>query len=193
MKFNYIKGTEKDFECAPDWATVKTEYKWYGMIDEVIYYLVIDSKLLSEKKSLYNSIDEVFVKSAEKIIAHREPITETLSWYEKGELPPVGTVCEVQVSDEWFATEIIGFTKSGLIVFTVPFDKFNRLYDSFDASKIKNNKSTRFFRPLKSKQEKEVEELVTALSCAWRESSGIADLSKMAQKLYDLGYRKIEK
>jgi len=190
MKFNYIKGTEKDFEGAPDWVTHKTN----SLID---FYGFIDGKLKyysgGEYSSEYPSIGSLISSSINlKIVAYREPITETLSWYEKGELPKVGDICEVQMSDEWLPTEIVGFTKSGSIVFTVPFGEFNRLYDSFDTSVIKNNKSTRFFRPLKSKQEKEVEELVTALSCAWRESSGIADLSKMAQKLYDLGYRKIE-
>jgi hypothetical protein len=175
MKFNYIKGTEKDFDGAPDSVVVIAAVKNYKP----------ENKFWFESAGIALSYDN-------EIIAHREPITETLSWYEKGELPPSGTICEVRISDEWFASEIIGISSGGSIIFTVPFGKFNRLYDSFDAGAIKNNKSTRFFRPLKSKQEKEKDELVAALSCAWRESSGIADLSKMAQKLYDLGYRKIE-
>jgi len=172
MKFNYIKGTEKDFEGVPE--------KYIIILDKGKYRILVDSVDMAEAYSC-------------PIIAHREPITETLSWYEKSELPPVGEIVEVKMSGEWFPTEIIGFTKSGSIVFSLPFDVFNRLYDSFDSDVIKNSKLTGLFRPLKSKQEKEVDELVTALSGAWRESSGIADLSKIAKKLYDLGYRKIEK
>lgn len=35
-------------------------------------------------------------------------------WFKRGELPPVGTVCEVDDSDDWHETVVVGLTLKGM-------------------------------------------------------------------------------
>lgn len=89
MKYEYLKGSEKDFEGLPDWATVivsgtSTGNKFYleGMMPGLKY-----GSLLTGFES---QICDIHVNS--NIIAERRQITEP-SWDGIG-LPPVGCECE---------------------------------------------------------------------------------------------------
>lgn len=91
MKYEYLKGSEKDFEGAPEWATAiasgtSSGNKFYleGMMPGLKY-----GSLLT---GLESQICDIHVKS--NIIAERRPITEP-SWDGMG-LPPVGCECEMQ-------------------------------------------------------------------------------------------------
>lgn len=89
MKYEYLKGSEKDFECAPEWATViasgtSSGHKFYleGMMPGLKY-----GSLLT---GLESQIYDIHVNS--NIIAERRPIIEP-SWDGVG-LPPVGSKVE---------------------------------------------------------------------------------------------------
>lgn len=87
MKYEYLKGSEKDFEGAPEWAALKTE------IETGLFWLEgHDLGYLSRPVGgiLTTKISEL--PDNEKIIAERQPITEP-SWDGVG-LPPVGCECE---------------------------------------------------------------------------------------------------
>ena len=69
-------------------------------------------------------------------------------WHAKGELPPVGTVCEVMYDGVWEQTKIIGWDDTK-IVFTTPFDDIT----SYDGAVANSN----IFRPLQTERERLIE------------------------------------
>jgi hypothetical protein len=192
MKFKYIKGTEKDFEGAPEWVTHKISGghpDFYGLIGKHLFYAEYHSffeyhSFLEEKsehnaiESEHNDIESVLESGNYSIIAQREPITESQSWYEKGEFPPVGEEVFLvsNKKPECYFGKIIAFNGDEVWI---------------DKVGIKNYKEYSF-QPLKTKEQKEKEELRDDLSFIAANSVGRLNESDAAQKLYDMGWRKVE-
>lgn len=89
MKYEYLKGSEKDFEGAPEWAhqVIKsTSMYGYAFVDEFDYMCKYQSK-----EHPYD-VGNISNPALWKVIAERRPITEP-SWGGVG-LPPVGSECE---------------------------------------------------------------------------------------------------
>lgn len=93
MKYEYLKGSEKDFEGAPDWCTHISKIKSDGGL------LAWEQADASKKGNLYQWCNGVTSECVYEqggtqfdIIAERQPITEP-SWDGVG-LPPVGCECE---------------------------------------------------------------------------------------------------
>lgn len=96
MKYEYLKGSEKDFEGAPEWATL------YTLCAGEDYFFAefhgIGARVFDVEKKNEFKIDFEFDGSGVDVIAERRPITEP-SWNGVG-LPPVGCECEVKVGGE---------------------------------------------------------------------------------------------
>lgn len=90
MKYEYLKGSEKDFEGAPEWAriVIKSETDNVGFVVELDY--------MCKYQGVSSCAFNVSNPGLWKILAERQPITEP-SWDGVG-LPPVG--CEVEFKAE---------------------------------------------------------------------------------------------
>lgn len=106
--------------------------------------------------------------------------TSDNSWHERGELPPVGCVCEVDYRGEWIVTAVIGVDSRGYCVFEVPtLVVGGPCYDGLMAVDK--------FRPLRTERDKAIEEMANLIS-----KSVFGSAKCQAEKLYDAGYRKQE-
>ena len=97
-------------------------------------------------------------------------------WYERGEFPPAGTVCEVY-ENEWVETFIIGMDKEGYCVYTT-----GNQYVGYDGENDPSN-----FRPIRTEREKAIGEMANLIA-----KSVFGSAKCQAEKLYDAGYRKVE-
>jgi len=104
MKYEIIKGSEKDFEGAPEWAT---ECVWNDKGSESFSYWLNpkENKMLARWMNGSPDIWAGIYGHRNYIKAERRPITEpvvnqqlTTEWGEDG-LPPVGCICEFKAED----------------------------------------------------------------------------------------------
>ena len=98
------------------------------------------------------------------------------SWHDRGEFPPVGSTVEKKYksSDVWGEVKIVA-AGNQLVIFGYPSggEAFGEWSD-YD------------FRPLRTEREKAIEEMVAVIS-----SMSILSIERIAKKLYDSGYRKV--
>lgn len=89
MKYKYLKGSEKDFEGAPEWAmqVVECTFGDIGFVEFLDYMCKYKSKTSQLPMNISNP-------GLWEVVAERQPITEP-SWDGVG-LPPVGCECEMQ-------------------------------------------------------------------------------------------------
>lgn len=96
------------------------------------------------------------------------------SWHERGEFPPVGTICEmIDDKNTWLECEVISH-KDGSCIGWIPSRKAP--FYTYDKSE---------FRPLRTEREKAVEEMLDAAHQKGRVISKDA-----CEIIYDTGYRK---
>ena len=97
------------------------------------------------------------------------------SWYERGELPPVGTTCEmIDDKNTWLECEVISH-KDGSCIGWIPSRKAPfYTYDKSD------------FRPIRTEREKAIDEMANLIA-----RSVFGSAKCQAEKLYDAGYRKV--
>ena len=93
-------------------------------------------------------------------------------WYELGEFPPAGTVCEVH-ENEWVKTFIIGMDKEGYCVYTT-----GNQYVGYDGD---NDPSS--FRPVRTEREK-------AIDAACEVIGDVIGGRLIIERLYDAGMLK---
>lgn len=110
MKYEIIKGSEKDFEGAPEWATMKCHCT-VGDPSKITNMNVAFSDGVvrgSRWVATFEDGLEGVINREEQwhIIAERRPITEPV-WDGEG-LPPVGCHCEVKAGkDSWNLCKIV--------------------------------------------------------------------------------------
>ena len=98
------------------------------------------------------------------------------SWHERGELPPVGTICEM-LDDRamWHECKIIAHEDGACIGWmtshNAPFYSYNR----------------NEFRPVRTEREKAIDEMADLIA-----KSVFGSAKCQAEKLYDAGYRKVK-
>lgn len=198
MNFKYIKGTEKDFEGAPEWVTIKVKFqdRFYGFIDGELYYIDElggkDISTLDIEKDFYGFYS---------IIAQREPITESQSWVEKGELPPVGEeVIWVDESDTEVPNDVsypeVGdkvkiITHSKTHDGKYPVAVFKWLHEDGETQLYAASGHYLDFKPLKTKEQKEKEALRDDLALLKLTDFDV-HIGILSSKLYDMGWRKVE-
>jgi hypothetical protein len=99
------------------------------------------------------------------------------SWYENGELPPVGAICEYKLGNFWKHCEVKGDA----------FDYGHRIVLVQIGEGCKATGEVKYFRPTKSDREKAIEDM---LKIAYTPEV-ISNRSIMGA-IYDAGYRKVE-
>ena len=104
MKWEILKGSKKDFEGAPEWATLRT---FTGGCYFFAEYDGGGAKVLDIARNDEFKSTTPFDPSGISIIAERRPITEpdvnqqvNTEWSGDG-LPPVGVECEMLWNKEW--------------------------------------------------------------------------------------------
>lgn len=98
-------------------------------------------------------------------------------WFKRGELPPVGTECEISnCGDEWEKVKILFMGKTICIA-----DWSYKQEQHFHLSSVK-------FRPLRTEREPAIDEIKSIIvSLGYGSAAG-----EIATKIYDAGFRKTE-
>ena len=98
------------------------------------------------------------------------------SWHERGELPPVGTICEM-IDDRatWRECKIIAHEDGACIGWIA---SLNSPFYTYDKSE---------FRPLRTERENAIDEMADLIA-----KSVFGSAKCQAEKLYDAGYRKVK-
>lgn len=98
------------------------------------------------------------------------------SWHERGELPPVGAICEmIDDKNTWLECEIIAHKNSFCIGWI----------SSINAPFYTDDKSE--FRPLRTEREKAIDEMIAAIDHIKE-----GNFQTFIGALYDAGYRKVK-
>lgn len=202
MKFKYIKGAEKDFEGAPEWVTHKISggySDFYGLVGKHLFYAKYHSFL--KGKSGHSDIESVLESGNYSIIAQREPIIESQSWYEKGELPPVGeeviwidesgTKSPGDVSCPGIGDKVKIITHSKTYDGRHPVAVFKWMHKDGETQLYAASGHYLDFKPLKTKEQKEKEEMRDDLS-SLKLTDFDVHVGILSSKLYDMGWRKVE-
>ena len=98
------------------------------------------------------------------------------SWHERGELPPVGTICEM-IDDiaTWRECKIIAHEDGACIGWIA---SLNAPFYTYDKSEL---------RPLRTEREKAIDEMADLIA-----KSVFGSAKCQAEKLYEAGYRKVK-
>lgn len=193
MKWEITKGSEKDFEGAPEWATLLTYTGGVSFFVEEhrasARLLHIDTRVESkiEPNPMPNQFDDI------KIIAERRPITEpvvTTKW--NGEFPiAAGINVEVHFSGDYSRlwTEFrVEYMRGDVVV----------LYDYRSDSVVSYSNEYLSFRPIRSADDVARDEAALDLFLTINFNDTEADWVALGArrndyyKAIDAGYRKME-
>jgi hypothetical protein len=124
--------------------------------------------------SIEDNQEQVMTKHTEK--------QQDNGWFERGELPPVGTVCEYTLGTgaPWYQCEIkYVISGDGVVMKRIPCgsEQYCGLLHEHPVS----------FRPIRTEREKAIEEMAKAVGLH------VSVFEVEAGKLYDAGYRKEQK
>lgn len=200
MKYEIIKGSEKDFEGAPEWARLVVEHceftynTWFYESDKV------GGKWKRCKGQLRGVVERDGIGNWLNVIAERRPITEpvvdqqlTTGWDGEG-LPPVGVECEFfndgyncrpSCPDNGTVVKIVAHQKSktgiDLAIFTWTGEREG----------IRAEAGTEvLFRPITSPKDIEIGEITQFLINYYAYPKGAEQYLNIAKAFYDAGYRK---
>lgn len=171
MKYEYLKGSEKDFEGAPDWATHVVNEGNYDAFSEGFDYMSRATWTTSKGNEFNIGNPTLF-----SVIAERRPITEPV-WSGEG-LPPVGVECEYELySGEWIKCRI-EFVGRELMIVSAVGGEFSC---GFHAK----------FRPIRSPEDVARDEAIEAMrDVGYTLPAAIRFTKEEMGALYDAGYRK---
>ena len=161
-QWKHIKGSEKDFEGAPDWAKCVCQGT-----HSVVFYEDINGKGHWKNKAI--SSEGYDSDGGMPIIAQRKLVEV---WDGKG-LPPVGIVCQWNDGTGWATVNVLGV--NGSEVWVKPEDG--------SESYVVNDDD---FKPLPDDREKAVEQMFYDLPEDMRPGKDVREA------IYDAGYRKFE-
>lgn len=180
MTWEYLIGSEKDFEGAPDWCTHSSLMFW-----------LMDSSIKIGDKFQMKGVSRVGVNSEHNsligskigIIAQRRK-RESKQWDGEG-LPPVGCVCEALIP---YRDDPLRQWRKVKVIFHG---------DDFDATgelivvDLENTSPywTDEFRPLRTKEQIEREETVKSM-VYFLEDAPFISWEDIAGRIFDAGYRK---
>lgn len=186
MKYEITKGSEKDFEGAPEWSTIIYNYRNSDTIRFCNGWKE-GCKFSGAKEFLTRQYDVSTVDLIRyKIIAERRPITE-LVWDGEG-LPPVGVECEHcpggTTQTEWEVVKVLAINERPGGVFT---DFWLQREDG--SSYIIGNPYR--FRPIRSPENVARDEGVKEIMETFRVDGELVP-DYVAFAMWDAGYRKLE-
>ena len=131
------------------------------MSDEVLGYLGHEHKITNQE--LKQERDKMSGKSE-----------DDNSWYERGELPPVGTICEmIDYRATWRECKIIAHEDGACIGWIA---SLNSPFYTYDKSE---------FRPLRTEREKAIDEMIKLIGHGYMSAEMAREL---AIKMYDAGF-----
>ena len=165
-------------------VTKQQQLEWLALnIDDFFGCDVVhmSAQLIGEKRmvldSKYHTITiEEWQHERDKMKKQSEQPARDNSWHERGELPPVGTICKmIDDKNTWLECEIIAHKNSFCIGWI----------SSRNAPFYTDDKSE--FRPLRTEREKAIEEMANLIA-----KSVFGSAKCQAEKLYDAGYRKVK-
>lgn len=180
MTWEYLIGSEKDFEGAPDWCTHVTRSTGNG---ELCWEM--DSITKSGNKYQWADVERephfygYTTGTKLNVVAQRRK-RESTEWNGEG-LPPVGCVCEALITGEWkrvkvaFSGDDLELNASGEFVVI---DLENTHLSWADE-----------FRPLRTKEQIEREETVKSM-VYFLEYAPFISWEDIAGRIFDAGYRK---
>ena len=119
-------------------------------------------------------------------LVNKEQEMEELNWYERGELPPIGTVCElIWCGVPQGDVEIIAYRDNDSKVIFWHFKRDNVL-----AAEI----TTTEFRPIRTETDKLVDEALETLKSDYVTHLSLSDLDlrMCAEVMVEAGYRKVK-
>lgn len=173
MKYEITKGSEKDFEQAPEWALFVVGIP--GFSDRVFVealssgarHQFIGSERVSQNSDLHED-------RYHYLIAERRPITEpvvnqqlTTEWGEDG-LPPVGSIFEMRNKPKgiWCTTELIAAGQEQIIYFR-------------EGREFSGHKNNYEFRPIRSPEDLARDEAIKAMREALGHAAGLIEVSNI--------------
>lgn len=181
MKYEITKGSENDFEGAPENAMVRIAE--IGVNDCIsIFADKLENGSTRTHRYSGSCNSRIVDASNWTVIAERRPITEPV-WDGEG-LPPVGVECEILWNDDWVKCVVKAYGEEQLI--------FKAEESREWAGHINNYK----FRPIRSPEDVAKDEAISEMVGIYF-NHGIPgkpnreDYESMAA-LYDAGYRKLE-
>lgn len=182
MKYEITKGSEKDFEGAPDGYLQVIKLiggTRRGFVESFDYMCKYQGKELGDEGRVSNP-------TLWEIIAERRPITEPV-WSGEG-LPPVGVECEFtsfSSGDVWH-TGVVRYLSEHTIVIEFT-DMVNGKAESI------SHPRTMKFRPLRSPEDVARDEAIEAMrDVGYTLPAAIRFTKEEMAALYDAGYRKME-
>lgn len=195
MKFEIIKGSEKDFEGAPEWAVIK-EYNSMRYFFSEGHDIGCRVRNITESNDF--TIDDATLDYSHlTIIAERRPITELLAicktcgtdhsdnggkcrglfgikqntvWDGEG-LPPVGTKCECDSAGDWQECTVI-LSVDNAIVWQWDWQKPNNACISYAHCAPK-------FRHIRSPEDVARDEAIKAMRESLGHAAGLIEVSNI--------------
>ena len=171
---------EPSWDDAPDWAVAKAqdsdgEWYWYEAVPRPAASTFMSNKIkikLADKGEVVGDWrDTLRLRPEEKKAESKD------DWHEHGELPPVGTVCEMLSGDYWQKVKIVGWDGGDIVIAS---HKIEGRYRGLVPRQSD-------FRPLQTERERWVAAAQQAIGCehnAHRHMLGQlydADLAKMPE------------
>lgn len=180
MKYEITKGSEKDFEGAPEWALVKIQYK-----DDEDDFVFAEKFELAAKlwyvDGVLGSLNGYYNHGA--IIAERRPITEPV-WDGEGLMPSVGMKCLAKQCSQINADEFLVVAIQDGAVFG--FWTATGAATGLDVNRW-------IFLPITSPEDVARDEAIDAMrDVGYTLPAAIRFTKEEMAALYDAGYRKLE-
>jgi hypothetical protein len=175
MKYEYLKGSEKDFEGAPEWATHVIEHKEgnqrafaekFDYMCRAVY--ATDAELYPDSKTVIAN-PTMWIVIADRELVDVE-VTGKSSWDGVG-LPPVGCECEFISDTSWGRVKVIGYD-GDKVVFKPSVDEY---YAATPGGKCE-------FLPLRTEADKKRDAVIESLM---RIVCGPSQASATVNKIYD--------
>jgi len=184
MKYEITKGSEKDFEGSPEWATKvlrDNNDSKKSFVGELAGITLVAEKINPHSWWKYN---DGYVG---EIIAERRPITEPV-WSCEG-LPPVGCHCEVKAGkDSWNLCKIVFSDDAAGVAFVYLGGDEEKYVGSVDC--IGAVCAPSYFRPMRSPEDVARDEGVKEIMETFRVDGELVP-DYLALAMWDAGYRKL--
>lgn len=173
MKYEITKGSEKDFEGAPEWALYIDTCRRTAFASEG-YEIGNRYVALTGHQEGTEFVVDSETNPPDSIIAERRPITEpvvnqqlTTEWSGEG-LPPVGVECESLTGGEWRKVMVCYIGEPGTHVEALVFDV--KSARPFWADQ---------FRPIRSPEDVARDEAIKAMRAALGHAAGLIEVSNI--------------
>ena len=176
---------EPSWNDAPDWAVAKAQdgdgmWCWYEAVprpgESTFMIMSMGGVRLARKGEVIGDWRQTLrLRPKEKKMENKN------DWYERGEFPPVGTLCEVLYDGVWEQTKIIGWDDEFIVV-TTEWDEIQN-YDGLCAEPSD-------FRPIQTERERWIGVAARIVIGAQPHAEPWPDTLARLARIYDAGLAK---